>query len=131
MNIEIRYQSRTGHTKAIAEAMGKALKVTPKDIKTPVDKPTDILFIGGGLYAFQTEPTLIDFVNRLDPTKVKTVVVFATAGKFKFTLKRLMKLVKKKGIKLHPETFFIQVPSEAVVTPDRLKQAAAFAKTVS
>ncbi len=130
MNIEIRYQSRTGHTKAVAEAMGKAIGVTPKDIKTPVTKPTDILFIGGGIYAFQTDPELVAFMKNLDPEKVKKVVVYATSGMLKGTLKKLQRLTKRKKIPLHPETLLLIIPQKTAPTKSQLEQAANFAKSV-
>lgn len=130
MNIAIRYQSRTGHTKAVAEAMGKALSVKAEDISAPIKEPVDVLFIGGGLYAFQTDPALTDFMKNLDSTKVKTIVVYSTFGAFRFTQKRLTKIAKRRKFHVYKEPLLLKVPPESTVTKEQLAQAEAFAKDV-
>lgn len=55
MNAAVRYYSRSGNTKAVAEAIAKgagvqAVSVDAADAK--ITEPVDVLFIGGALYAY-------------------------------------------------------------------------------
>lgn len=48
MNIEVRYLSKSGNTKKVAEAIAKALNVAAKPITENVNRDTDILFFPKG-----------------------------------------------------------------------------------
>ena len=43
MKIEIRYESKGGKTKRVADAIGEELKVTAKSIEEPIKENVDIL----------------------------------------------------------------------------------------
>lgn len=47
MTIAVRYQSRGGNTKVVAEAIAKAAGVIAESIDTPVSEPIDLLIVGG------------------------------------------------------------------------------------
>lgn len=49
MTIEVRYQSRGGNTKAVAEIIADVAKTRAKSITEPLQTYTDILFVGGEL----------------------------------------------------------------------------------
>ena len=55
MKTAVRYDSRSGNTKALAEALARAAKVSAvpvDDPKAALTEPVDLLFIGGALYAY-------------------------------------------------------------------------------
>ena len=45
MKIAVRYYTKTGNTKRLAEAIGKAVDAEALPISTPVTEPVDILFL--------------------------------------------------------------------------------------
>ncbi|MBQ3427710.1 MAG: hypothetical protein IJH37_11310 [Clostridia bacterium] len=48
MNIAVRYYSRSGNTKAVAEAIAKAVNVDAVSVEKPeaqITEPVDVLFI--------------------------------------------------------------------------------------
>ena len=54
MSVAVRYYSRSGNTKAIAEAIAKAARVHAVSVDAPMaglEETADVLFIGGALYA--------------------------------------------------------------------------------
>ena len=70
MNIAVRYYTKTGNTKRLAEAVAGAVGVEALPISTPVSEPVDILFLGNSYYAFSIDPEVRDFVRSLDKEKV-------------------------------------------------------------
>ena len=57
MNYAVRYYSKSGNTKAVAEAIAKAAGVPAVSVDSAeavLSSPVDVLFIGGALYAYRT-----------------------------------------------------------------------------
>ena len=97
MKIAIRYQSRGGNTKAVAEAIGSIIGVKAESIETPIDEVVDILFIGGGVYMWDIDKPLKAFLSELNENHVKNIAAFSTGGSFSGTDK-ISKISKGKGI---------------------------------
>jgi flavodoxin len=97
MKFAVRYQSRSGNTKAVAEELAKAVGVTAESIDVPVGEAVDVLFIGGAVYAFSLDEALKTFIKSLAPSMVKSAEVFATGGFINVTGK-IASLVKSVGI---------------------------------
>ena len=83
MKIAIIYQTMTGHSKRIANAIAENLQIQAADIKTnPKFEQVDLLFIVGGIYGGKSLPELSSYVNNLDSTMVKKVALLtSSAGK--------------------------------------------------
>ena len=56
MKIAVRYYTKTGNTKRLAEAIAEAVGVKALPISEPVTEQTDILFLGNSYYAFSIDP---------------------------------------------------------------------------
>jgi flavodoxin len=65
MKIEVKYYTKTRHTKKLAESIAKQAGVLAKPISEPVDGDVDILFLGEGLYHFGINPLMKKFVQNL------------------------------------------------------------------
>ena len=65
MNIAVRYYTKTGNTKRLAEAVANAVGVEALPISEPVAEPVDILFLGNSYYAFSIDPEVREFVASL------------------------------------------------------------------
>ena len=103
MTIAVRYQSRGGNTKAAAEAIAKAAGVTAEPIEVPIPASVDLLFIGGGVYAWDIDNTLKTYLEGLSPETVKSVAAFTTAGGMNKT-GTIADIVKAQGIRVREET---------------------------
>ena len=66
MNIGVRYQSRGGNTKAVAEMIAKEFDVPALSIEHPVEEYTDILFLGGGVYGWKMDDSLCEFIKNIE-----------------------------------------------------------------
>ena len=97
MKIAVRYQSRGGNSKAAAEVIAEAAGVKAERIDIPINEPIDILFVGGGVYAWTIDKNLKAFLHSIDPKSVKTLAAFTTSGLFGCT-GTIKAIAKAKGI---------------------------------
>ena len=134
MNIAVRYYTKTGNTKRLAEAVAKAVGVEAQPISTPVSEPVDILFLGNSYYAFSIDPEVRDFVRSLDKNKVGRIVNFGSACMLNSTWKKVKAEVDKVGIKMDEREFHCKGEFKGLHKgkPDEsdMKAAAAFARKI-
>ena len=134
MKIAIRYYTKTGNTKRLAEAIGKAVGVEALPISTPITEPVDILFLGNSYYAFTIDPEVRTFVRNLDPKKVGRLVNFGSAAMMNSTWKKVKAEAEKAGITMDEQEFHCRGEFKGIHKgkPDEedLKAAAAFAKKI-
>ena len=94
MNIEVRYVTRSGNTKTIAEAIAAEVGCTAQTVDSVVSGHVDMLFVGGSLYAGNIDKKLRKFLEGLDATQVKRVAVFSTAAGDKTALPIVKDILK-------------------------------------
>ena len=87
MKIAVRYYTKTGNTKRLAEAIGKAVGAEAQPISVPITEAVDILFLGNSYYAFTIDPEVRSFVLSLDKGKVGKIVNFGSAAMMNSTWK--------------------------------------------
>ncbi|MFT4104715.1 MAG: flavodoxin domain-containing protein [Lacrimispora sp.] len=133
MNTAIRYFTRGGNTKKVADAVSRAAGVEAKDCSKALTEPVDLLFLGGSVYWGGIDKKLRQFIDQLDPAKVKCVAVFGTSALKKEPDREIEKLLQNKGIPVSKHSFHCWGEFSAVHKgkPDSsdLKQAEAFART--
>ena len=88
MKIAVRYYTKTGNTKRLAEAVARAVGEEALPVSMPVDDPVDILFLGNSYYAFSIDPEVRDFIRSLDNSKVGRIVNFGSAAMLNSTWKK-------------------------------------------
>ncbi len=104
MKIAIRYYSRGGNTKKIAEAISEAVGVEAETVSKPLSEDVDILFLGTAPYAFDVDDEVKAFINGID-VSVGKAAVFSTSAVVKSIRKYVEKLFAEKGIPLAKEEF--------------------------
>ena len=107
MKTAVRYFSKLGNTKKIAEAIAEGADVKAVSI---VDEPklneqVDILFLGGAPYANIMAPELKEYAQNLKPEQVGKVILFTTSNWSRRTVLALRKLLTSNGIKVDKEYF--------------------------
>ncbi|MDR0852042.1 MAG: flavodoxin [Clostridiales Family XIII bacterium] len=105
MNVSIRYYSRSGNTKKLAEAIGDYLEVPALPVSEKLVGPTDLLFLGGALYAGGIDSSLTEFINGLFAADVKKVAIFTTSAISKSAYPKIKALLEAKGIKVAEKNF--------------------------
>ncbi len=134
MKIAVRYYTKTGNTKRLAEAIAEAAGVEALPISTPVEEPVDVLFLGNSYYAFTIDPEVRSFVRSLDPKLVGKVVNFGSAAMMNSTWKKVKAEADKAGIQMDQREFHCKGEFKGIhkgkPDEDDLKAAAAFARSI-
>ena len=104
MTIAVRYYSRGGNTKKIAEAIAEAVGVEAKTVSAPLTRDVDILFLGSAPYAFDVDDEVKKFIGSIN-VSVGKVVNFSTSAAVKSTRKYVEKLLTEKNIPMAEEEF--------------------------
>ena len=105
MKIAVRYYTKTGNTRRLAEAVANALGVEALPISTPVTEKVDILFLGNSYYAFTIDPEVRSFIRSLDKNMVGKIVNFGSAAMLNSTYKKVKQEADKVGIPMDEREF--------------------------
>ena len=106
MKIAVRYYSKSGHTKALAQAIAEEVGVTPETTDRLLTDPVDVLFLGSALYGGGIDKNLKVFISRLKPELVKKVVVFANSAISKKVFEHVAKELSVVGIVPERDNFY-------------------------
>lgn len=127
MNIAVRYYSKSGNTKAVADAVAEAVGVKAVSVdaaQADIKEPVDLLFIGGALYAYGLDKHLKEYLKTLKKENVKKAVVFSTSWISKHSVDLIKNSLKEAGIPVEEEFFYVKnKPND-----EQKKQAADFAR---
>lgn len=104
MNIAVRYYTKTGNTKKLAEAIAAAVGVQAFDVSKPLESDVDILFLGSSVYAAGVDGEIKRFIDEIH-VKVGKVVNFSTAALLPSTYNQVKKQVEHKGLVMAAEEF--------------------------
>ncbi len=105
MTYAVRFYTKTGNTRKLAEAVAGELGVEALPISTPVSEKVDILFLGNSYYAFTIDPEVRQFVRSLDKDKVGKIVNFGSAAMLNSTYKKVKAEADKVGIPMDKREF--------------------------
>ena len=135
MTIAVRYYTKTGNTRRLAEAVAKAVGAEALPISEPVAGPVDILFLGNSYYAWSIDPEVKKFIASLDKTRVGRIVNFGSAAMLNSTWKKVKAEADKVGIPVDAREFHCKGEFKGIHKgkPDEadLKAAAAFAAQIA
>lgn len=108
-NVSIVYASKTGHSRKIAEAIGKELHVQPRNMKEkPEMKDVDLLLFVGGIYGGKSLPQTIQYIESLDKNKVKKVALITSCTSKNTPQESIRTILQDKGIKVIEDEFICQ-----------------------
>lgn len=109
MKIAVRYQSRGGNTKAVAELIAQTLGISAESIDHPITEKVDILFLGGGVYMWDMDKSLKDFIDNLNSELIGQIAGFSTTGAMEITLKRIREYSQKKNIPVNDKQLLLKM----------------------
>ena len=134
MKIAVRYYTKTGNTKRLAEAVAKAVGTEAQPVSVPVTESVDILFLGNSYYAFSIDPEVRSFIRSLDKSKIGRIVNFGSAAMLNSTYKKVKAEADKAGIPMDEREFHCKGEFKGIHKgkPDEadLKAAAEFARKI-
>ena len=134
MTCAVRYYTKTGNTRRLAEAVAEAVGVEALPLNAPIDEPVDILFLGNSYYAFTIDPEVRDFIRALDRSRVGRIVNFGSAAMLNSTYKKVKAEADKIGIPMDEREFHCKGEFKGLhkgrPNTEDLASAADFAKAV-
>ncbi len=134
MKVAVRYYTKTGNTKRLAEAVAAAVGTEALPISIPVAEQVDVLFLGNSYYAFSIDPEVREFVRSLDRELVGRIVNFGSAAMLNSTYKKVKAEADRVGIPMDEREFHCRGEFKGIhkgrPNEDDLKAAAEFAKKI-
>ena len=134
MKIAVRYYTKTGNTRRLAEAVARAVGAEALPISAPLTEPVDILFLGNSYYAFTIDPEVRAFVRSLDKGRVGCIVNFGSAAMLNSTYKKVKAEADKAGIPMDEREFHCKGEFKGIhkgrPNEEDLKAAAEFAERI-
>ena len=134
MKAAVRYYTKTGNTKRLAEAVANAVGAEALPISTPVDEAVDVLFLGNSYYAFNIDPEVKEFIHSLDGSKVGRIINFGSAAMLNSTWKKVKAEADKAGVIMDKREFHCKGEFKGLhkgrPNADDLAAAAEFARSI-
>lgn len=109
MKIAVRYQSRGGNTRSMAEIIAKRAGVNAEPVSVPLTEKVDLLFLGGAVYMWKIDPQLRSFLEKLDKQKIRQIAAFSTTGLMPLAILQIKRYAKKAGIRSCREALCLKI----------------------
>ena len=133
MNIAVRYYTRSGNTKKLADAVAEAVCVDAKDVTVLLTEKADILFLGSSYYAFDADEAVKKFITD-NKANIGKIVLFGSSAMMKSMKKPISKITDAIGVAVADEEFHCRGEFKMFHKgrPDEkdIENIKAFAKTV-
>lgn len=104
MRIDVRYYSKNGGTKKLAEAIAKAVGAECKTVDQPLEKFADVVFLGASVYGGKPDPAVTKFIAD-NARNIGKIVVFGSACTGKSTFPAIKSAAAGQAVKT-AEMFF-------------------------
>lgn len=106
MSVAVRYYSKSGNTKKLADAIAETCGVEALNTQHPIEEQTDILFLGASVYAYGIADEMKRFIADLDPHKVGKIVVFSTSALAERAYPEISRIIKDMGLEVEEKNFY-------------------------
>ena len=139
MKYAVRYASRGGNTRAVADEIAKKIDVKAERISEPLEEEVDVLFLGAGVWFASVTKDMKEYLAALDSDKIKQIVAFSTSGHLESAIKKITAAAKDKGIKVNEESFDLHLnmqgmtffaPAGGDLTKEQINEVDAFVDKV-
>ena len=133
-NIAIRYVSKSGNTKKLADQIANTAGVNAETVDNPIKGYIDILFLGGSVYWGGIDKTLKSFIHTLQSDQIGEVVVFSTSALAERAYPEIKKCLTERGLKVSEKNFYCRGQFTALYRgkpdADDLKKAEVFTRNI-
>ena len=101
----IRYYSKFGHTRKLAEVVAEETGTDPLTIETPITERVDVLYLGSAVYASVVDWRVKRFIKTLTPDMVKRVICFSSAAIIDSNYPKVRSMLEAQGITVDDRQF--------------------------
>ncbi len=133
MEIAVRYFTKTGNTKKLADAIASAVGVTAQEVSVPLEGKVDVVFLGSSVYAAGVDGAVREFVEK-NAKNIGCIIGFSTAAILRSTYNQVKKIAEANDVDMATEEFHCRgsfsVMHRNRPNADDLQKAVSFAKNV-
>ena len=104
MNIAVRFYTRSGNTKKLADAVASEVSAEAKEVTCPLTEKADILFLGCSYYAFDVDEAVKKFIIE-NKDNIGKIVCFGTSAMMKSMKKPVKKVADTVGVAVADDEF--------------------------
>lgn len=104
MDIAVRYYTRSGNTKKLADAIADVLGVEALPVEIPLQGPVDMLFLGCSCYAFDVDGHVKSFIID-NAIKIGALALFGTSAMMRSVSKPVKGITDGCGVRLMEREF--------------------------
>ena len=109
MKAAIRYYSRGGNVRMMAEALSRGAGVEAISIdepEAPITEHIDLLFVGGALYNFRLDASFKEYLENLPEDLIDEVVCFGSSMLTRRPIYLMQDVFRAKGIKINKQAIW-------------------------
>ncbi len=133
MKAAIRYYTKSGNTKKLADAIAQELGIEAKAVSSPLEEKVDILFLCNSVYWAGVDGNVKQFISD-NKSKIGKVVNVSTAALIESSYPQIKKLCEQSGIAVSDAEFHckgsFKVMHKGKPDNEDLKAVRAFARKV-
>lgn len=104
MKYAVRFYTRSGNTKKLADVVAKTVSVEAKDVSVTLDEKVELLFLGCSYYAFDVDEAVKRFIVG-NKDNIGKIVCFGTSAMMKSMKKPVSKVADTVGVTVAQEEF--------------------------
>lgn len=104
MKYAIRFFTKTGNTKKLADVISAELGVEAKNVSEPLEENTDVVFLCSSVYWAGVNGSVKDFIKN-NASKIGTIVNVSTAALIESTYGQVKKVAAKSDVKVSEKEF--------------------------
>lgn len=104
MKCAVRFYTRSGNTKKLADVVAKIVSVEAKDVSVPLEEKAEILFLGCSYYAFDVDEAVKKFIVE-NKENIGKIICFGTSAMMKSMKKPVSKVADAVGVAVANEEF--------------------------
>ena len=133
MKAAIRYYTKSGNSKKLADAIAQELGIEAKAVSSPLEEKVDILFLCNSVYWAGVDGNVKQFISD-NKSKIGKVVNVSTAALIESSYPQIKKLCEQSGIAVSDAEFHckgsFKVMHKGKPDNEDLKAVRAFARKV-
>lgn len=133
MKAAIRYYTKSGNTKKLADAIAQELGLEAKEITVPLDEKADILFLCNSVYWAGVDGNVKQFISE-NKGKIGRLVNVSTAALIESSYPQIKKLCEQSGVAVSDAEFHcrgsFKVMHKGKPDSEDIKAVRAFARKV-
>ncbi len=104
MSVEVRYFSKGGNTRRLAEAVAKAMNVEAMSVDQPMNGRADVVFLCASVYGGMPDKSVLTFIKQ-NARDIGRLVVLSTSATGRSTFGRIKAAAEDMGVQVSDNFF--------------------------